>query len=181
MNMGLTLAVYAAHLPRAGPPFVFPGSETQWNGAHRHDRRRPARRADGLGRHDTRRGRRPAFNIVNGDVFRWRWLWPRLAEHLGVEPEGFDDAPASARAADGRRRRRSGRELAEREGLARADLDAGRLLVAHRRRPRPRHRVLHRHEPAAATRGSPATARTLTCFLDLFDQLETDRVVPAPG
>jgi hypothetical protein len=29
-----------------------------------------------------------AFNVVNGDVFRWRWLWPRLAAHLGVEPEG---------------------------------------------------------------------------------------------
>src|SRR6185503_14325391 len=31
-----------------------------------------------------------AFNIVNGDVFRWRWLWPRLAEWFGVEPAGWD-------------------------------------------------------------------------------------------
>ena len=27
-----------------------------------------------------------AFNIVNGDVFRWRWMWPRLAAYLGVDP-----------------------------------------------------------------------------------------------
>ena len=34
-----------------------------------------------------------AFNIANGDVFRWRWMWPRLAAALGVEPVGFDEAP----------------------------------------------------------------------------------------
>ena len=26
-----------------------------------------------------------AFNITNGDVFRWSALWPRIARHLGVE------------------------------------------------------------------------------------------------
>ena len=25
-----------------------------------------------------------AFNVVNGDVFRWSWLWPRLARWFGV-------------------------------------------------------------------------------------------------
>mgnify|MGYP000859411228 CR=1 FL=1 len=25
-----------------------------------------------------------AFNIVNGEVFRWNWMWPKLAAHLGV-------------------------------------------------------------------------------------------------
>ncbi len=29
-----------------------------------------------------------AFNIVNGDVFRWRWLWPRLAAFFDLEWEG---------------------------------------------------------------------------------------------
>ncbi|MET1043752.1 MAG: SDR family oxidoreductase, partial [Microbacteriaceae bacterium] len=32
MNMGSTLAVYAAVCKELGRPFVFPGSETQWNG-----------------------------------------------------------------------------------------------------------------------------------------------------
>jgi hypothetical protein len=31
--------------------------------------------------------------VVNGDVFRWRWMWPRLAAALDVEPEGFVDRP----------------------------------------------------------------------------------------
>ncbi len=34
-----------------------------------------------------------AFNIVNGDIFRWRWMWPRIAASFGVEPVGFDDQP----------------------------------------------------------------------------------------
>ena len=25
---------------------------------------------------------------MNGDVFRWRWLWPQLAAYFGVEWEG---------------------------------------------------------------------------------------------
>lgn len=25
------------------------------------------------------------MNIVNGDILRWRWLWPQLAEFFGVE------------------------------------------------------------------------------------------------
>ena len=28
--------------------------------------------------------RNNAFNIINGEVFRWDWMWPKLAEHLGV-------------------------------------------------------------------------------------------------
>ena len=28
--------------------------------------------------------RNNAFNIVNGEVFRWDWMWPKLAEHLDV-------------------------------------------------------------------------------------------------
>src|SRR5699024_5609769 len=32
-----------------------------------------------------------AFNTVNGDTFRWRTMWPRIAEMLGVEPIGFEE------------------------------------------------------------------------------------------
>ena len=30
--------------------------------------------------------RNEAFNAVNGDVFRWRDLWPRIAAHFGIPP-----------------------------------------------------------------------------------------------
>ena len=31
-------------------------------------------------------GRNQAFNVVNGDIFRWRWLWPNLAADFGGLP-----------------------------------------------------------------------------------------------
>jgi hypothetical protein len=34
-----------------------------------------------------------AYNIVNGDLFRWSWLWPRIAKWFGILSEGFDQAP----------------------------------------------------------------------------------------
>jgi hypothetical protein len=32
-------------------------------------------------------GRNQAFNIVNGVIFRWRWLWSKLAADFGIEAE----------------------------------------------------------------------------------------------
>jgi nucleoside-diphosphate-sugar epimerase len=95
MNMGLTLAVQAALTTELGRPFVFPGSETQWNSLT--DMTDASLLAEQMiwasvepAAADT------AFNVVNGDIFRWRWMWPRLAAHLGVDPElveGYADAP----------------------------------------------------------------------------------------
>jgi nucleoside-diphosphate-sugar epimerase len=89
MNMAQTLAVQAAVCRETGRPFVFPGSETQWNGLT------DMTDASLLAEHMVWAATTPAaadlaLNIVNGDVFRWRWMWPRLAEALGVEAVGFD-------------------------------------------------------------------------------------------
>lgn len=35
-----------------------------------------------------------AFAIVNGDVFRWKWMWSRIAEWFGIEAAPFDGQPA---------------------------------------------------------------------------------------
>jgi hypothetical protein len=47
---------------------------------------------------------RAAFNIVNGDIFRWRWLWPQLAAWFSVEAQGQPDpiAPLVLQMADAR-------------------------------------------------------------------------------
>ena len=92
MNMGLTLAAQAAICRHTGRPFVFPGSETQWNGLT--DVTDATVLAEQMvWASTTPAGADEAFNTVNGDVFRWRWMWPRLAAHLGVEAVGFQDAP----------------------------------------------------------------------------------------
>jgi nucleoside-diphosphate-sugar epimerase len=120
MNMGLTIGAQAALCRERGLPFVFPGSEEQWNGVC------DVTDADLLAEHMTWAATTPAaadtaFNVVNGDVFRWRTLWPRIAAHLGVEPEGFSGEPRPLEA------QMAGledawRAIAEREGLVEGDL-----------------------------------------------------------
>ena len=90
MNMGLTLAVYASLCKASGQPFVFPGSSAQWNGLS------DMTDAGQIARQLAWAAESPAaanqdFNIVNGDVFRWKWLWPRLAAYFGVEAAELPD------------------------------------------------------------------------------------------
>ena len=83
MNMAATLGAYAAICKETGRPFVFPGSPQQYEAC--------VDITDGriISKHllwasTTPAARNQAFNIVNGEVFRWNWLWPKLAAHLGV-------------------------------------------------------------------------------------------------
>src|SRR4051794_21425389 len=92
MNMVLTLAAYATLCKELGRPFVFPGSSTQWNSVT--DVTDADLLADQIiwaAGHEA--GHDQAFNIANGDVFRWRWLWPQIAEYFGVAWEGFEGTP----------------------------------------------------------------------------------------
>ncbi|MET0952369.1 MAG: SDR family oxidoreductase [Aeromicrobium sp.] len=92
MNMVLTISAYATICRELGLPFIFPGSELQWNGlTDVTDADLLAEQIIWAGTHEA--GRDQAFNIANGDVFRWRSLWPRIAEHFGVPWEGFAGAP----------------------------------------------------------------------------------------
>lgn len=91
MNMALTLSVSAEICRETNAPFFFPGSVTQWNGLT------DVSDSDLVGEQIIRAATYPeekdqAFNAANGDVFRWRWLWPQIAETFGVEPVGFEDS-----------------------------------------------------------------------------------------
>ncbi|RZJ37203.1 MAG: SDR family oxidoreductase, partial [Brevundimonas sp.] len=121
MNMGATLAAYATLCRETGRPFRFPGSEAQWNGLT------DMTSADQLARHlvwaaTTPAAANQAFNVVNGDVFRWKWMWGRIADWFGVEAAEFDGTvqPLAVQMADDAP---VWRRLAEREGLVEPDLD----------------------------------------------------------
>lgn len=93
MNMATTLAVYASVCRFTGRPFRFPGSDVQWNSLT------DMTDANQLARHlrwasITPAAANQAFNIVNGDVFRWKWMWARIAEWFGIEAAPFDGQPA---------------------------------------------------------------------------------------
>ncbi|MFK5583231.1 SDR family oxidoreductase [Serinicoccus sp. LYQ131] len=92
MNLASTLATYSGIQRHLGRPFVFPGSRTQWDGVV------DLTDAGLLADHQIWAATTPAaadtaFNVVNGDVVRWRRLWPRIAAHLGVDPHGPGEVP----------------------------------------------------------------------------------------
>lgn len=120
MNMGTTLAVYATICRETGRPFRFPGSAAQWNGLT------DMTDAHLLARHllwaaTTPAARNEAFNVVNGDIFRWNWMWGRIAQWFGLESAGLEGAirPLEEQMADDAPLWRA---IAEREGLVEPDL-----------------------------------------------------------
>jgi nucleoside-diphosphate-sugar epimerase len=121
MNMALTLSVYATICARTGEPFRFPGSSAQWNGVT--DVTDSDLLAEQLVWAATDpAGRDQAFNIANGDVFRWRTLWPKIAEHFGVAWEGFESEPAPLEGRMGHAAE-IWREIAAEQGLAEGDVN----------------------------------------------------------
>ncbi|QUQ66055.1 SDR family oxidoreductase [Kutzneria sp. CA-103260] len=79
MNLGMAITVYAEICAELGVPFAFPGSLATWDSVYElTDARLLARAAEWAATTPAAAGE--AFNITNGDVFRWSTLWPRLAE-----------------------------------------------------------------------------------------------------
>lgn len=175
MNMGLTLAVQASICKELDRPFIFPGSETQWNSLTDMtdsgllaEHMLWAATAEGAGNQ--------AYNIVNGDVFRWRWMWPRLAAYFGVVPAGFEGAPrpleVQMEGMEG-----TWAEMARRHALAEPDLsrvsswwhadgDLGRNIE-----------VLADMSKSRLA-GFTGYRRTLDSFTELFDRFRADRLIP---
>lgn len=177
MNMGQTLAAYATLCRETDSPFVFPGSQTQWDGLT--DMTDAGLLAEQMVWAATEPAAADtAFNTANGDVFRWRWLWPLLAARLGVQPEGYAGSPRPLEEQMAGAAPRW-REVAEREGLREADLDR----VAswwHTDADLGRDMECLTDQARSRAAGFTGYRSTLDCFLALFDRLEADRVVPAP-
>ena len=88
MNMGVTLAVYATICRETGRPLSFAGSAVQVKGLNdKTDATLLARHLEWAA--TTKAARNHAFNIVNGDVFRWSWMWSRLADWFGIPPARY--------------------------------------------------------------------------------------------
>ncbi|KAE9644220.1 SDR family oxidoreductase [Pseudomonas sp. PB103] len=91
MNMATTLAVYASICKQTHRPFVFPGSKVQWDSlTDMTDARQLAKQQ--LWAATTPAAANQAFNVTNGDVFRWKWMWSRIADYFDLPAA---DYPAS--------------------------------------------------------------------------------------
>jgi nucleoside-diphosphate-sugar epimerase len=173
MNMGFTLAVYATLCRERGEPFVFPGSTEQWNAlTDVTDARLLAEHLEWASTAPD--GKNEAFNVVNGDVFRWRWLWPQLAEFFGVKAQGPGGGPLEGRmgfAAE------AWREIAARYGLVESDVsrltswwhtdgDLGRTIECVNDMGKSRRL------------GFLTYYDTRQSFLELFERMRAERLIP---
>lgn len=175
MNMGTTLAAYATLCRETGRPFRFPGSAAQWNGLT------DMTDAGLLARHLLWASEMPsaaneAFNVVNGDIFRWSWMWGRIAAWFGLEAAAFDGGhhPLEQQmAGDGPLWRR----IAEQNGLAEPDLsrlaspwhtdaDLGRPIEVITDMSKSRRLGFTAYRP------------TDDAFIALFDRLRVERLIP---
>jgi nucleoside-diphosphate-sugar epimerase len=175
MNMGTTLAVHASLCRDTGRPFVFPGSAAQWSGLT------DMTDAGQLARHllwaaQTDAAHDQAFNVVNGDVFRWQWMWGRIADWFGVEAVPFDGTvrPLAEQMADAAP---LWADLAAREGLVEGDLarlaspwhtdaDLGRPIEVVTDMSKSRRLGFTGYQP------------TDDAFFALFERLRADRLIP---
>lgn len=175
MNMGTTLAVYATLCRETGRPFTFPGSSAQWSGLT------DMTDAHQLAQHllwaaETEAAHNEAFNVVNGDVFRWQWMWSRIADWFGIEAAPFDGAVRPLE------QQMSGdadlwRRIAARDHLVEPDLarlaspwhtdaDLGRPIEVVTDMGKSRRLGFTSYQP------------TDDAFFDLFAQLRADRLIP---
>jgi nucleoside-diphosphate-sugar epimerase len=175
MNMGVTLATYATICRETGRPFVFPGSDTQWRSlTDMTDARLLARHL--IWASTTPAARNQAFNVVNGDVFRWNWMWERLATHFHVEPVAPppDGLPLERQLSDAKP---LWAEIAARYGLLEPDLgvlaspwhtdaDLGRPIEVLTDMSKSRRLGFVDYEP------------TEDSFLDLFAELHERKIIP---
>ena len=175
MNMGTTLAVYATLCRETGRPFAFPGSMAQWTGlTDMTDARQLARHL--LWATETEAAHDEAFNIVNGDVFRWQWMWSRVADWFGLEPQPFDGIlrPLESQMAGDAD---LWRKIAQHEQLAEPDLarlaspwhtdaDLGRPVEVVTDMSKSRRLGFAHYQP------------TDDAFFDLFTMLRAERLIP---
>lgn len=178
MNMGTTLAVYASICRETGRPFRFPGSPAQWEALT------DMTDAGLLARHllwatETPAAANEAFNIVNGDVFRWKWMWGRIAAWFGLDPAPFDGTvqPLEVQMAQDAA---VWRRIAERDGLVETDLDQ---LVS------PWHTDADLGRPIEVVTDMSKSRRlgftpyqpTDDAFFRLFEQLRREKLIPNPA
>ncbi len=87
VNLATVLAIYGSLLRELGKPFGFPSTAACFNALHQViDAQLLARAAIWVSTtHDCGN---QAFNVSNGDMFRWKHMWPALASFFNLDSSG---------------------------------------------------------------------------------------------
>ncbi|TKB96775.1 SDR family oxidoreductase [Pedobacter cryophilus] len=175
MNLGTTLAVYASICKEEKLPFIWPGSEAQWNGlSDVTDAKILAEQL--IWAAETPSAKNQAYNIANGDIFRWKWLWQKIADFFDLEVDGFDGSirPLEQRLAQ---KKEIWQKMAVQYNLIEADLN--RISSAW-------HTDLDLGRPIEVMTdmsnsrklGFVEYTNTKDSFFELFTQLQKDKLIP---
>ena len=175
MNMAATLGAYAAICKETGRPFVFPGSPQQYEACvDITDGRIIAKQL--LWAATKPIARNNAFNIANGEVFRWNWLWPKLAEYWGLPAAEY---PGHAQPLE--------RQMAGMENVW------DRIVAEHSLQPNPLNtvaswwhsdadlgRVIENFNDMTKSRdmGFTAYQNSIRSFTDAFDRFRAAKILP---
>lgn len=99
MNQLLVLAVYGSMCKELGMPLHFPGSAGCFEALYQiTDPGLLARAMEWVATQPQCANQ--AFNVTNGDLFRWKNLWPRLADFFGVQTGEVRTVSLAAQMAD---------------------------------------------------------------------------------
>lgn len=175
MNMGTTLAVYATICKEKNKAFTWPGSKAQWEGIS------DMTDAKVLAEHliwasNTDSAKNEAFNITNGDIFRWKWMWGQIAEYFQLETVGYtgeinslekqmeNDEDLWRRIALKYNLKES--KLSKLASAWHTDLDLGRPVEIMTDMSKSRKLGFTFYKP------------TFDSFIELFEELRTDNLIP---
>ena len=175
MNMGVTLAVYASICKETGTQFVWPGSAAQWNGlSDVTDAKVLAKQL--IWASTTETAQNQAFNVTNGDVFRWKWLWERIAGYFGIESEGFDTSVRPLeKEMEGKQE--IWKEIAEKYSLKESDLS--KISTAwHTDLDLGRPIEVMTDVSKSRKAGFAVFENTEDSFLELFEKLKEEKIIP---
>jgi nucleoside-diphosphate-sugar epimerase len=176
MNMGTTLGVYAAYCRETGHPFVFPGNAQQWNGlSDVTDARLVAQHLEWAAL--TPAAWNQALHIVDGDVFRWSWMWGRLAEWFGLEaiPLSAKSAPLAQQMIDAKP---TWEAIARRHKLVEPDIDRiASFWHTDGDLTRPFECITDMSKSREL--GFTGYQTSDKAFFDLFSRLRRERIIPA--
>ena len=98
-NLLLVVGLYATICKELGLPLNFPGTAGAFAAVNQATDARLLAQAVrwAIERPDCAN---QAFNITNGDFFRWRYLWPKIAAHFGLPPGDVQTLELAAQMAD---------------------------------------------------------------------------------
>lgn len=174
MNIGVTLGIYASICKATGRKFIFPGSQVQWNGlTDMSDALLLARQMEWAALSPGAQNQ--AFNSVNGDVFRWRWMWQQIADFFGVESGGCPETPAPL-AEQMKDVAPEWARIVEQHGLV--DTDIERVSWWHTDADLGREVECLNDMTKSRDFGFDGYRDTRAALLDLFTRLRAERIIP---